>query len=255
VIYSVQIPHNLGLWNPPSAQPGVLPIPCSPTAMNERHGSNTVSTYYPAHELGQDVTHWDSYTTFDPAMTLWPNSPDRQTLFPLVNHQISTPWNPFIDQWSAHPSNACSSPAMPSHYPSSANHRNITERSIPHYSLPCQSFSLTLPHFHPHPTSTGFVEADPQARSHFPFYRVPYLESTRLSRPRRRARAIEYEGLLIDEEELLNGLTEPSGQLNVLQCRWEEDLSPCPLWIRGDKSCINAHIQKWRKAWRRQIAS
>ncbi|KAI9573252.1 hypothetical protein HD554DRAFT_1998555, partial [Boletus coccyginus] len=28
-------------------------------------------------------------------------------------------------------------------------------------------------------------------------------------------------------------------------CRWEEDRSPCGLWIRGDKPCINAHIQKW----------
>ncbi|KAI9573222.1 hypothetical protein HD554DRAFT_1996017, partial [Boletus coccyginus] len=33
----------------------------------------------------------------------------------------------------------------------------------------------------------------------------------------------------------------------VHQCLWEEDCSPCHLWIKGDKSCINAHIQKWHK--------
>ncbi|KAF8420567.1 hypothetical protein L210DRAFT_804090, partial [Boletus edulis BED1] len=29
------------------------------------------------------------------------------------------------------------------------------------------------------------------------------------------------------------------------QCCWEEDRSPCLLWITGDKSRINAHIQRW----------
>ncbi|KAF9232217.1 hypothetical protein BU15DRAFT_16899, partial [Melanogaster broomeanus] len=29
------------------------------------------------------------------------------------------------------------------------------------------------------------------------------------------------------------------------ECRWEEHLSPCHLWIKGDKSCIRSHIQKW----------
>ncbi|KAF8557838.1 hypothetical protein OG21DRAFT_1494390 [Imleria badia] len=70
-------------------------------------------------------------------------------------------------------------------------------------------------------------------------------DSTASSLRRRGARAIEYGGLWVDEAELFEGLTEPNGKLYVHQCLWEEDRSPCHLWIKSDKSCINAHIQKW----------
>lgn len=68
-----------------------------------------------------------------------------------------------------------------------------------------------------------------------------YSNTTRCRQP---ARAIEYYGLWIDEAELQQGLAEPNGNISVYPCRWE-DQSPCRLWVKGVKSCINLHIQKW----------
>lgn len=55
---------------------------------------------------------------------------------------------------------------------------------------------------------------------------------------------IEYDGFWIDQEELLNVLSEPDGKFNF-QSRWEENHSLYHLWIRGDRSFINMYIQKW----------
>ena len=160
-----------------------------------------------AYDPGQNATHWHSHLAFDPLGALWPTPSDQRPLFPLVNQESSTLWHHSLAQLSVHPS-VYSSHATHSHYPSLPSDENVTEPSIPH-SPPYRSFRPIL------------------------------------SRRRRAARAIEYDGLWIDEEELLKGLTEPDGKLIVHQCCWEEDNSPCPLWIRGDKSSINAHIQKW----------
>ena len=200
-----------------------------------------MSGFYSAYDLGQNGTHWVSHTPFDPPRTSWPTPPDRQPLFPLHDQENGTLWHHVLDQSSVHPSHPCSSHATHSHYPSSSNDKNVTEPSIPHLSP--QSFTPTSPHFSPHPASTGPLESD--HRPHHVFYRAPPQDSTGSSRRRRAARAIEYNGLWIDEEELLKALTEPDGKLTVHQCRWGDDHSPCPLWIKGDKSCINTHIQKW----------
>jgi hypothetical protein len=236
------MPHNLGLWSPSSMEPvaEVLSSLFSSTAVNERHGDHMNPTSYSVCDPAQNVTRWDSHIAFDPLRTLWPTPSDRRPLFPLADQESGTLWHHSLTQFSVHPS------AYSSHsgYSSLSDGENVTGPSIPHYP-PYPSFSPTSPHFSSHPTSTGLLESDP--RSHLAFYNVPRWDSAHLSLSRRRraARAIEYDGLWIDEEELLKGLTEPDGKLIVHQCRWEEDHSPCPLWIRCDKSSINAHIQKW----------
>ncbi|KAF8557859.1 hypothetical protein OG21DRAFT_1504843 [Imleria badia] len=226
---NIQVPYNLGLWNPYDLQPvgEVLSTP----AVNEGHGNHVMSVSYPAYDPGQNATQWDSHTAFDPLGTLWPTSSDRQLLFPLIEQGSST-LHHCLDQSCAHPSHACSSHATHSHYPCS-------EPSIPlHTSY--QSFSSTSLHFSPHPTPTGFLETI--SRSQPPFSRVHQSSAGSAHHP---ACAIEYDGLWIDQEEFLQARMEPGGKLTVHQCRWEEDHSPCRLWIKGDKSYIKAHIQKW----------
>jgi hypothetical protein len=219
----------------------VLSSPFSSIVTNERHGDHMSSVSYSAYDPGHHATHWDSHAAFGPPRTLWSTSPDRQPLFPHVDQEGGTLWQSFLDQSSAYPPHACSSRGTHSHHPSLSNDKNLTEPSIPHSSP--RSFSPTLPHFGPYPPSKGFLETD--HRPNLAFYRVPHWNFTGSSRRRCAARAIEHDGLWVDEGELLKGLTEPDGKLTVHQCRWDEDHSPCLLWIRGDKSSINTHIQKW----------
>ena len=238
----MQMPHNVGLWNPSDVQPvaEALSIPCSPRVANERHVKPMTSACYSPYAPGQNVTNWSSHTTFNPTSTVWPTSPDRQPLFPPVDQENGTFWQPFLHQSSACQSHECSLYATHSHYPSLSNNKHVTEPS-PHPSP--RSFIPTSPHFSPHPPSNGFLGTD-----HHPnlaFYRVLHRNSAGSSRRKRATRAVEYDGLWVDEEELLKGLTEPDGKLTVHQCRMEEDHSPCHLWIRGDKSSINVHIQRW----------
>jgi hypothetical protein len=111
-----------------------------------------------------------------------------------------------------------------------------TPPSFPHYN------SFSSPPYHS-PQQSPSVGSD--GRHYYGVY-LPQNDSTTASRRRKGpARAIEYEGLRMDEEELLQGWSAPDGKITVHQCRWEQDLSPCHLWIKGDKSCINDHIQKW----------
>ncbi|KIJ05924.1 hypothetical protein PAXINDRAFT_103578, partial [Paxillus involutus ATCC 200175] len=111
-----------------------------------------------------------------------------------------------------------------------------TPPSFPHYN------SFSSPPYHS-PRQSPSVGSD--GRHYYGVY-LPQNDSTTISRRRKGpARSIEYEGLRMDEEELLQGWSAPDGKITVHQCRWEEDLSPCHLWIKGDKSCINDHIQKW----------
>ncbi|KAF8557868.1 hypothetical protein OG21DRAFT_135466 [Imleria badia] len=224
---------NVGLWNQSDLQPvaEVPSIPRPPTAVQEGHGNHTTSVSPSACVPGHNATPWDSHTAFDPSKTSWSASSDRQLPLPLINQERGT-LHPFLDQSHAHPSHACASHATHPHYPSS-------EPSIPRHTPSYQSFSPTSLHLSPYPAPTGFLETFSR-----PFYRVPDRSS---SRRKRAARAIEYDGLWIDEEELLKALMEFDGKITVHQCRWEEHHLPCHLWIRGDKSHINAHIQKWHR--------
>ncbi|KAF8131951.1 hypothetical protein EV363DRAFT_1329536 [Boletus edulis] len=178
-----------------------------------------------------NVTNWDGQMAVGPPGS----SPGQQPLFPHVDRENSGLYH-FLDQASAHPSYPC--PPHTTHF-----HYSCSEPSFLHHSSPYQSFGPTLHRFVPNLTSIGSLQMS--SRTPLALYCGPRVSSACSLRRRRAARAIEYNGLWIDEEELLNGLTEPEGKLTIHQCCWEEDRSPCLLWITGDKSRINAHIQRW----------
>ncbi|KAG6382127.1 hypothetical protein JVT61DRAFT_770 [Boletus reticuloceps] len=201
-------------------------IPWPPAGVKEMHGSHMMPASYPAYDLGQNVT-----PAFDPPRTLWRTLPDRP---PFVDQESGAPYG-FLGQSSAPLTHACTPHATYSHY-------SGLEPSIPLRLPSYQSSNSASRHFSPHLTSAGCLE---NSHSNSAFYSVPRRKSSGSSRPKRAARAIEYDGIWIDEEELLRGLTEPDGKLTVHQCHLEEDHSPCHLWITGGKSNINAHIQKW----------
>jgi len=188
----------------------------------------------------------NSYSTYDlgcnaapghiaiyPSGTPCPTSPDRQPLLPFLDEQSDLLWDHSLSQSTTYPLTVCSLPMTYSQYPNVTNDGNVAKPLIPCLP-PAHCGFLATPTGHPET-----VPSRPSVR------RVTHRGSAGLSRRGRAARAIGYDGLWIDEEELLKGLTEPEGKLNLHQCRWEEDQSPCYLWIRGDKSYINTHIQKW----------
>ncbi|KAF8834010.1 hypothetical protein BDN67DRAFT_1016957 [Paxillus ammoniavirescens] len=112
--------------------------------------------------------------------------------------------------------------------------------SFPHFN------SFGPPSSYHGPQQSPSVQIGSDVRTYSGVYHSPQNSSANPSRRRSRpARAIEHDGLLMDEEELLEGLMAPSGKITVHECRWEENSSPCHLWIKGDKSCINTHIQRW----------
>ena len=214
---------------------GPLPTPSSRTAATHDDCMTSASRF--AYDSGPYGTYWDSHTAFGSPWILWPDSSDRCLLTYSVEQDIRDP-NHFLGEPSTHRS---LSYATYSHYPSASDDQNVTNPFITSHLPSHGAFSPSLPHWCPRPTSIGHSEPDPQFRP------VPPQGSTASSRRRQGARAVEYGGLWIDEEELLEGLTESGGKLNVHQCLWEEDRSPCHLWIKSDRSCINAHIQKWHK--------
>lgn len=219
--------------------PELLPAPSTPTAVKERHDDGMTLTSHSAYNPGPYGTYWDSHAAFDPPWTLCPtrNSSDRHLLPHSVEQDIRDPKDHLHDEPSAYRS---LSHATYSHY-QSASKDHVADSFIPQHLPSNQSFRPSLPYWFPRPTPTGYLETDPRSRVMLP------QDSIVSSRRRRGARAIEYGGLWIDEQELLEGLTEHNGQLNVHQCFWKEDRSPCHLWIKGDKSSINAHIQKWHR--------
>ncbi|KIJ05301.1 hypothetical protein PAXINDRAFT_103830 [Paxillus involutus ATCC 200175] len=114
-----------------------------------------------------------------------------------------------------------------------------TSPAFPHLN----PFSHPSPYHDPQPSP---VHIGSDGRTYSGVYHLPQNDSANPSRRRSRlARAIEYGGLWMDEDELLEGLMAPDGKITVHECRWEENSSPCHLWIKGDKSYINTHIQKW----------
>ncbi|KIK84614.1 hypothetical protein PAXRUDRAFT_832004 [Paxillus rubicundulus Ve08.2h10] len=126
-----------------------------------------------------------------------------------------------------------------------------TENSSHHWTLEYAQDTLqSFPNYNsPNPLPYHGLQQSPSVGSNSRQYYGVYLpqnDSTTTSRRRKGpTRAIEYKGLRMDEEELLEGWMAPDGKITVHQCRWEQDLSPCHLWIKGDKSYINDHIQKW----------
>ena len=224
------MPHSVALRNVSDVQSvaEVLSMPFSATTANERHGNYTVSTFHSGYNLGQDITQWDSHTTIDSMRTLWPTSPDGQYPFPLVDQESGT-LHQFLDQSGA-------SLATHSHYTHS-------ELYIPDDSPPYQPLAPTSLALSPHPAPSRLLETG--HRPHLILHRSPNRNATSSSRRRRAARVIEHNGLWVDEDELLKALSEPNGKFIVHQCRWDEGHSPCGLWITGDKSSINVHIQQW----------
>ncbi|KIJ58263.1 hypothetical protein HYDPIDRAFT_119746, partial [Hydnomerulius pinastri MD-312] len=201
-------------------------------------GGNQMSALEIAYEQG-----WTSAPFGTPDLAEWSTSAlQRQPLGPLAEQQTRDFDYSFYEQPSAHASTTSSSPIGHS----------------PHRGSFVQNFSnpITVPPFSP-PLSFGPTSTAPDPLPQLPLqigldgrpyigvYRVSQKDSSNSRRRKRAARAIEYNGLWIDEEELLEGVTTPDGTISVHECRWEEHHSPCHLWIRGDKSCISSHIQKW----------
>ena len=215
--------------------------PFSPTAVDQTHTEHMTSASHSAYVPRPYRTQWDSHAEIDPPSRLWPNSSDslRHLELPLIEQEIHDSGHHHFYEPNAYRSLSSSSHATCSHFPSAPDEQNVTNPFIPHHLPSHQSLSPFSPHWCPQTTSTGYLE--PGSR----FRHIPPQDSTISSRRRRCIRAVEYSGLWIDEEELLKGLMKPDGKLNVHQCRWEEGHSPCHLWIKGDKSSINAHIQKW----------
>jgi hypothetical protein len=130
------------------------------------------------------------------------------------------------------------------HHLNLADPQNIVHAATPPSFPHLNSFSPPSPPHAPQPSPPEQIRSD--GRTYSSVYHLPLNNFTNPSRRRNRpARAIEHDGLLMDEEELLEGLMAPNGRITVHECRWEEKGSPCHLWIKGDKSCINTHIQKW----------
>ncbi|KAG9312297.1 hypothetical protein JVU11DRAFT_7607 [Chiua virens] len=214
-----------------SQWPGEMPIildssPILPplTVVNEAHNDNMLSSSLNAYESGWYGTHLSDHATSDPCQTQWPDSSDEQLLLPPAENLGDCP----LGAPSACRSSLSTYHAAHSHCSSPSE---VVGPSIP-FNIPSHRPPGPPLSPHPYPLPGCHVHIAPQ-------------DCTPSLRHRRRARAIEYGGLWLDEEELRKALLETDGKLVVLQCLWEQDHSPCHLWIKGDKSYINAHIQKW----------
>ncbi|KAN0081628.1 hypothetical protein V8E55_009252 [Tylopilus felleus] len=205
----IKTAHNLGLWIQSDQQPvaEVLSASCPPTAMGEGRGSYVMSIPCTARAYGS-----------------------AQNLAHSESHATSdshsTSWLTSADR----------QPLSPFVVDEISTLRPLLDQSSTFPFHACSSHATS------HPTSNGFLKTEP--RSHL---RVLRLDSASPSRRRRAARAIEHDGVWVDEEELVKGLMEPDGKLTVHPCRWEQGRAPCHPWIRGDESSINAHIQKWHR--------
>ena len=232
--FSAQILHNHdpGLLSYPS---GIQPVANILSLFAAEHGDSMTTISYAGCGPGQDITRWDTHSGFEPSRTSWSAS-SNQIALPLVQQESGIP--PFLDQSSLLSPHLYTSHVAPSHYA-------YAEPSIPYRYPPYQLFAPTSLDISQHPAPPGFPE--PSSRPHLIFSRAPHRHSAGPSRRRHAPRAIEYNGLWIDEEELRTALFEHDGKLIVHQCRWEENASRCGLWIIGDKSSINVHIQRWHE--------
>ena len=210
----------------------------SPTMVNETSCNDMTPTSHPTFHPNPNALLRDSHAASDPPRVVWSSSSDGQPPLSLVKSGIPNPGR-CLDEPNNNRPLPCSLPVMYSHFLGVPNDWGVAESFIPHRLPLHQSFSPShrFPH---HQRSTESFAPDPRFRF------VPPQDSTASSRRRGGARAIVYGGgLWLDEQELLMDLMEADGKLNVFQCRWEENRSPCHLWIKGDKSCISTHIQRW----------
>ena len=230
---SMQTPCHPNLWSPYNTN--MVPD-MSSTRMVEVHGNHMMPTPFSAYGLGRNGTHLDDYVGSSPCGTLQPAPyyPEKQPLLYLVGQGTHDSGAYLHGDSNAYLPLAHSPFEVPFYYPTSSN-QDTPGPFIPHYVPRSPSFSPSSPLWVTHQAS----------RSYSPIFLPQCPDPNGTARRRRPARAVEYEGLWIDDEELSQGLLEPDGTLHVHQCRWEEDQSPCHLWVKGDKSCINVHIQKW----------
>ncbi|KAF9222368.1 hypothetical protein BS17DRAFT_185176 [Gyrodon lividus] len=91
--------------------------------------------------------------------------------------------------------------------------------------------------------------ADWPQRPAFLYHVLPKKGPSR--RRGRRGRAINVDGLWIDEEDLLYGTTEASGLISVHECQWSKSNNPCGMWIIGTKAFVGSHIRKWHNSRRK----
>lgn len=202
----------------------------------ETHGNYTMPTPFSAYDLGRNDTHLDDYVGSSPCGTLQPASyyPEKQLLLNPVSQGARDSGAHLYGDSNAYPPLRYYPLEVPFYYPTSSN-QDTPGSFIPHHVPRHPSFSPSSPLWVTHQASHSYSTIFPPQ----------CLDPNGTARRRQPARAVEYEGLWIDDEELSQGLLEPDGTLHVHQCRWEADQSPCHLWVKGDKSSINMHIQKW----------
>ncbi|KAF9230605.1 hypothetical protein BU15DRAFT_69054 [Melanogaster broomeanus] len=101
------------------------------------------------------------------------------------------------------------------------------------------------------PPSLSLDAATDERQRPVVLYHVP--PKTSLGRRRgRQARAISVDGLWIDEAELVYGMNESNGIINVHECQWARSKSPCGMWVIGTKAFISSHIRKWHNTSREE---
>lgn len=201
----------------------------------------TISASHPTYHLSLNGTFGNCHIAFDLSRALQHAPSDRQLLFSLIKPAIHYPGN-HLGGLNANQSHSFSSHVTYSHYPSAPNNQNGTTPFVSLHLPSHQSFSSSMPYWLPHhPKSTEFHELD----LHFHF--LPPRDSITLSYSKQGTCVIEYGGSWLTEEELIKSLMEASRKVNIFQCHWEENHTPCHLWIKGDKSSINTHIQRWHR--------
>ncbi|KAI9574212.1 hypothetical protein HD554DRAFT_2045372 [Boletus coccyginus] len=62
---------------------------------------------------------------------------------------------------------------------------------------------------------------------------------------RRSRRAVNIDGLWIDENDLHSDTGHSSGIISIHKCQWSMSGDPCGMWIIGSRSRVGAHIRRW----------
>ncbi|KIJ08781.1 hypothetical protein PAXINDRAFT_18098 [Paxillus involutus ATCC 200175] len=170
-----------------------------------RDGSHLDQVWFPSlnYNRGQDGFPSSGGATFGSSnLVPWPASP---LLDPLAAKHATSFDHGFSEQHTG----------KFSHQLNLADPQNtihtVTPPSFPHIN------SLSPPSPYHDAQSTPLVRIGSDGRTYSSVYHLPQNNFTNPSRRRNRpARAIEHNGLLMDEEELLEGLTAPGAKITVL---------------------------------------